>query len=284
MSLHATFTSKTSKRLAVAVAIVLAAAGGTVVASTNSSTVTICVNKQTGAMRQETRGNKCKTSTESSLVINKQGPQGPAGATGATGAAGVKITELSVCDSPDADTIANELCKVGMTGPGGGPVFFVDYFDQYASFCASGAHCNYLEASPADVDEIGGDFTSAWCSNTATSLGISNWSHSAIGAGRTNTATADTTCTNGAIQVAVDYVSPAFNGVTKDDWWLPSIGELMVMHSNLRQAGAGNLTIDYYWSSSENHAASAWFMDTRFGDENLTEKTFTYRVRPVRGF
>jgi hypothetical protein len=61
---------------------------------------------------------------------------------------------LSVCDGTDAGTTADELCKIGMTGPGGGPVFFIDYFDQYASFCASG-DCNYLEASTADVDEGG---------------------------------------------------------------------------------------------------------------------------------
>lgn len=285
MSLHATFTSKTSKRLAIAVAIVLAAAGGTVVASGTSSTVTICVNKQTGAMRQETRGNKCKSATENSLVINKQGPQGPAGATGATGAAGVKITELSVCDGPDAGTVANELCKVGMTGPGGGPVFFIDYFDQYASFCAV-VNCNYLEASPADIDEGNGrvGFYSTWCSDSTTLLNLDGWSNRAVGAGRTNTSTADTTCTNGAIQAAADYVSPAFNGVTRDDWWLPSIGELMVMHSNMMQAGVGGFAPDYYWSSTELTGGLAWLQRFNDGFQDYDPKTSLYKVRPVRGF
>jgi hypothetical protein len=163
-----------------------------------------------------------------------------------------------VCDGTDAGTVADELCKIGMTGPGGGPVFFIDYQDQYASFCATG-DCNYLEASPADVDEAGGDFTSAWCSDRTTSLSLSNWSNSAIGAGRTNTTTADTTCTSGAIQTAVDYTAPAFNGVAKDDWWLPSIGELMAMYTNLRQAGVGGFSADYYWSSSESSATVAWY-------------------------
>jgi hypothetical protein len=188
-----------------------------------------------------------------------------------------------VCDGTDAGTVADELCKIGMTGPGGGPVFFIDYYDQYPSFCATG-DCNYLEASPADVDEAGSDFTSAWCSNTTTSRGLTAWSNSAIGAGRTNTTTADTTCSSGAIQTAVDYTAPAFNGVAKDDWWLPSIGELMAMYWNLRQAGVGSFSADDYWSSSEASATLAWSQYFDSGTQSTNLKTSTIRVRPVRGF
>lgn len=214
------------------------------------------------------------------------GPAGPAGATGATGpagaAGGARITELSVCDGTDAGTVADELCKIGMTGPGGGPVFFIDYQDQYASFCATG-DCNYLEASPADVDEAGSDFTSAWCSNTTTDLGLTGWDKSAIGVGRTNTTTADTTCTSGAIQAAADY-SNTFNGVARDDWWLPSLGELMAMYTNLRQAGVGGFASRSYWSSSESGASDAWFQPFTGGNQGDGSKTDLDRVRPVRGF
>jgi hypothetical protein len=188
-----------------------------------------------------------------------------------------------VCDGTDAGTVADELCKIGMTGPGGGPVFFIDYYDQYPSFCATG-DCNYLEASPADVDEAGGDYTSAWCSNTTTNLGLTGWDKSAIGAGRTNTTTADTTCTSGAIQTAVDYTAPAFNGVAKDDWWLPSLGELMAMYTNLRQAGVGSFSSSLYWSSSEVSASFAWFQSFYTGAQTNDTKSSTERVRPVRGF
>jgi hypothetical protein len=162
-------------------------------------------------------------------------------------------------------------------------VFFIDYYDQYPSFCAAG-DCNYLEASPADVDEAGSDFTSAWCSDTTNSLGLTGWDKSAIGAGRTNTTTADTTCSSGAIQTAVDYAS-SFNGVAKDDWWLPSIGELMAMYWNLRQAGVGSFSADYYWSSSESSATHAWSQLFDYGTQhNFLGKTGSSRVRPVRGF
>ena len=200
------------------------------------------------------------------------GPQGEPGVD-----ATVAITQLSVCDGTDAGTVANELCKIGMTGPGGGLIFFVDYNDQYASFCATG-DCNYLEASPANAT------SGAWCSDTSTGLGLTGWDKSAVGAGRTNTTTADTTCTTGAVQTAVDYTAPSFNGVAKDDWWLGSIGEMMLMYTNLRQAGVGGFSTGYYWSSSEGGGNSAWIQSFIDGTKLNYGKTNPYSVRPVRAF
>ena len=209
------------------------------------------------------------------------GPAGPKGDTGAAGTNGtnatVAITQLSVCDGTDADVIADELCKIGMTGPGGGLIFFVDYNDQYASFCATG-DCNYLEASPANLT------SGAWCSDTSTGLGLTGWDKSAVGAGRTNTTTADATCTYGAVRIAVDYTAPSFNGVEKDDWWLGSIGEMMLMYTNLRQAGVGGFSTGTYWSSSEYDGDVAWLQNFYVGDQYGTNKTDTLYVRPVRAF
>ena len=230
----------------------------------------VCVNKSTGVMRYVLKRGKqnCKK-FEVRLIWNQ---------TGATGASGSgAITQLSVCDGTDADTTANELCKIGMTGPGGGHVFFVDYNDQYASFCATG-DCNYLEAAPADAT------SGAWCSATSTDLGLAGWDKSAVGAGRTNTATADTTCTSGAVQTAVDYIAPSFNGVAKDDWWLGSIGEMMLMYTNLRQAGVGGFSTGGYWSSSEGGDLGAWALYFVDGDQGGYFKASSNYVRPVRAF
>ena len=206
------------------------------------------------------------------------GPAGPAGPAGTNGTnATVAITQLSVCDGTDAGTVADELCKIGMTGPGGGLIFFVDYNDQYASFCATG-DCNYLEASPANAT------SGAWCSDTSTGLGLTGWDKSAVGAGRTNTTTADTTCTTGAVQTAVDYTAPSFNGVAKDDWWLGSIGEMMLMYTNLRQAGVGGFSTDFYWSSSEYDGPNAWGQHFGGGGQYFSSKFNSGYVRPVRAF
>ena len=287
---------------------VVVGGGVGVIAASSPGSVTLCANKATNILRYAKSGTCRKT--ESPVVLNQTGPTGSTGAagakgdtgatgakgdtgatgakgdTGATGAAGgARITELSVCDGSDAGTVADELCKIGMTGPGGGSVFFVDYQDQFASFCASG-DCNYLEASPADVDEAGGDFLSAWCSDTSSNLGLTGWDKRAIGAGRTNTATADATCSSGAIQTAVDYTAPAFNGVAKDDWWLPSISESMVMYQNLSPAGVGGFSLANYWSSSEHTAAATVASAQYFGDGYQVGdyKVTARRVRLVRGF
>ena len=182
-----------------------------------------------------------------------------------------------MCDGSDDGTVADELCKIGMNGPGGGPIFFIDYNDQYASFCATG-DCNYLEASPVDATD--GD----WCSNKSSDLGLTGWDKSAVGAGRMNTTTADTTCTSGAVQIAVDYTAPSFNGVAKDDWWLGSIGEMMLMYTNLRQAGVGGFLAVNYWSSSGDNTRNAWYQNFFSGAADIINKITTYNVRPVRAF
>jgi len=203
------------------------------------------------------------------------GPAGPTGPTGPTGPSGVKITEQSVCGAG-----GNELCKIGMRGPGGGVVFFIDYMDQYGSFCASG-DCNYFEAAPADAS-IG----VAWCSDQSTLLGLDAWSNSAIGAGRTNSAYmlggSPTRCSSGAATTANAY--SVSGGAGAGSWWLPSIGELMVMYWNLRTAGAGDLTVNPYWSSSEESASHAWRQNFTTDAQLTISKGSANRVRPVRAF
>lgn len=210
-----------------------------------------------------------------------RGPAGPAGADGAPGPAGaagraaVTIAELSVCGPG-----GGERCKIGMVGPGGGIVFFIDHADRLPSFCAVG-DCNYLEASPEDVDEAGGDFRSVWCSNE-TLLSLKGWSNSAVGAGRTNTTTANVSCTSGAIRTAALYATA---NTVAGDWWLPSIGELMEMYWSLRTAGVGGFSFDFYWSSSEGpNDNQAWRQDFGDGSQRGVDKSNNMRVRPVRGF
>lgn len=124
-------------------------------------------------------------------------------------------------------------------GPGWRADLFVDYNDQYADF-------NYLEAAPMGwgnaitvnqgglTGETSGSATvdplMKWCSNTSSLLGLDAWANSAVGVGGSNTSTADTTCAGGAIQAVSDYA-----GGTKTDWFLPSVGEAMLMYTNLRQ-------------------------------------------------
>ena len=312
------FSRRSAGVLLVGVLAGVTVGGGVgVIAASSTKTVTVCADTKTNVLRYAKNGKCAKTETK--VVLNQTGANGISGAAGAkgdtgvagtagakgdtgvagtagakgdTGTAGVNatfaITQQSVCDGTDADTIANEVCKIGMTGPGGGIIFFVDYNDQYVGL-------NYLEAAPvgwgngATVNEGGltGETTGSstvdplmkWCSNTSSLLGLNAWSNSAVGAGASNTSTADTTCAGGAIQAASDYA-----GGSKSDWFLPSVGEAMLMYTNLRQGGVGGFASGDYWSSSEGGAGLAWFQGFYYGSQYFSSKTGTSYVRPVRAF
>jgi hypothetical protein len=309
--------------LLVGVLVGVTVGGGVgVFAATSTKTVTVCADKKTNVLRYAKNGKCAKTETK--VVLNQTGTAGATGDTGDTGATGAKgdtgaagatgakgdagatgakgdtgdtgaagtngtngtnatvaITQLSICGVG-----GTSLCKIGMTGPGGGLIFFVDYNDQYAGL-------NYLEAAPVgwgngitvNVHETTGSSTvdplMKWCSNTSSLLGLDAWSNSAVGAGASNTSTADTTCTGGAIQAASDYA-----GGSKSDWFLPSVGEAMLMYTNLRQAGVGGFPSVDYWSSSEVDADIAWVQSFFGGSQNYGDfgKSHVRYVRPVRAF
>jgi hypothetical protein len=213
------------------------------------------------------------------------GPAGATGTTGATGAAGpagapgangtnatIAITELFVCDGPDGDTIADERCKIGMTGPGGGWIFFVDYNDQYPGF-------NYLEVAPTSCEG-----RKTWASATTYVVAVAGWAGRAIGAGATNTAAikaafpSDTDANNAA------YFASACSAGSKSDWFLGSLGEMKLIHDNLQ--GVGEFLLNTYWSSTEftMDATKGAVQYFNYGDQAGSPKTILEYVRPVRAF
>jgi len=124
--------------LVVGVLAGLTVGGGVgVIAASSTKTVTVCANKKTNMLRYAKNG-KCVTKTETKVVVNQTGARGATGlrgatgargARGATGAAGSSFTARSVCGS-DGTT----LCAVGVQGPGGGTVFYVDTEGRYNDF------------------------------------------------------------------------------------------------------------------------------------------------------
>jgi hypothetical protein len=104
-----------------------------------------------------------------------------------------------------------------------------------------------------------------------------------VGAGQANTLAmlaGAGGCTSGAANAADGYVSPT----GADDWFLPSMGELMLMYTNLRQAGAGAFGYAYYWSSTEHGAYYAWNQSFFNGLQDSYSKNSILSVRPVRAF
>ena len=292
-----------------------------VIAASSTKSVTVCANKKTNMLRYA-KNSKC-TKTETKVVLNQTGATGVTGAKGDTGAAGAKgdtgaagaagtkgdagvnatlaITQQSVCDGSDADTTANEVCKIGMTGPGGGIIFFVDYNNENATY-------DSLEAAPTDGVFASSATTGVWATTTAkcgatapqatscqtatiyTETGVAlatiKGLHRGLFGGKVATEAIVARHDAGGVAknlyaagVADDYVA---NG--KSDWWLPSRNELAKMQEVLNEQGVGGFASGAYWSSSEYVAANAWDQLFSYGDQEDYGKAGADYVRPVRAF
>ena len=82
-------------------------------------------------------------------------------------------------------------------------------------------------------------------------------------------------------------------GLTAGRWWLPSLGELMMIYANMRKInyalslinGATQLVETAYWSSTEYSATGAWALSLSDGSAHISTKAATQRrVRPVSAF
>lgn len=82
-------------------------------------------------------------------------------------------------------------------------------------------------------------------------------------------------------------------GLTAGKWWLPSLGELMMIYANMRKInyalslinGATQLAETWYWSSTESSATNAWYLFLDDGCARYyTKATSQGRVRPVSAF
>lgn len=281
-------------------------------------------------------------------IVGPQGPQGPGGS-GPTGPAGSQgPAGISAPVVTGANCIGTKCTyKVGDTGPGGGKIFFVDYNDNYEGF-------NYLEIANQgwaqewyenlDWDEWFGEESETaklaifpkgsmndplmeWCyfeDYQATQQffdGVDtqtvSWLLSAVGRGKPNSDLAlEVGCEFGAVKIADEYVTNS-----KNDWFLPSIGELMLAYTNMRQLGVSSFVskeisvakICYvlfcnvdgpfqieaaYWSStlSDTQIAFHQHFDTgaqtgglvvsydNFDDETFSGSMFVSYVRPIRSF
>ena len=82
-------------------------------------------------------------------------------------------------------------------------------------------------------------------------------------------------------------------GLTAGRWWLPSLGELMMIYANMRKInyalslinGATQLAETWYWSSTEYSATNAWSLTLSNGIAySYAKATGQLRVRPVSAF
>lgn len=92
---------------------------------------------------------------------------------------------------------------------------------------------------------------------------------------------------------AYSRVNAIGKGLTAGKWWLPSLGEMMMIYANMTKInyalslieGATQLEEDAYWTSTEYSATNAWILRIFNGIlTNYAKATETHRVRPVSAF
>ena len=141
--------------------------------------------------------------------------------------------------------------------------------------------------------EVSGGGTTTWDRVTA----LNDWN------GKTNTQKQIAASKEGAVTNTASY-APGFcnlysrsnangKGLTAGKWWLPSLGELMMIYANMRKInyalslinGATQLAETWYWSSTECSATSAWGLSLGDGGAGGgTKASDQNSVRPVSAF
>jgi hypothetical protein len=288
-----------------------------VIAASSTKTVTVCANKKTNVLRYAKNG-KCVKKKETRVLLNQTGATGATGAPGTNGTNGTNgakgdtgpagsssptgFTARSVCGS-DGTT----LCAVGVQGPGGGTIFYVDSTNEIPGY-------DYLEAAPADATFASSATTGVWATTVAKCGTAANANcqasyitdagsalkYLALGTGRA--ATAEIVARHKAGSVAQNLyaagVADGYTTATASDWFLPSVDELNELCKYARNTGqavgatilcaGGTLRTGFasgrYWSSSEDVSTLAWLLFFNDGSRGNFNKANSYYVRPVRAF
>lgn len=176
----------------------------------------------------------------------------------------------------------NASYNVGDIGPGGGKIIYVSNTGFAETGTACNLNCHYIEVAPNGWNG-GSDPTRAWAQTayTSTSILLSQ----SLGYGYTNTAAiinqGNSDPSLSAAALAASY-APTVNGVTINDWFLPSEGEQAYIVSTRIAlsitVGGGS------WNSSSVAATNGRFYNYVSTGFAGAPKATMYTVRPVRVF
>ena len=160
-----------------------------------------------------------------------------------------------------------------------------------------------LVVAPTEADSAGILWSSAAVSGGATTTSdrvtaMNDWN------GKTNTASIISKSTSTAVTNTAAY-APGFcnlysranangKGLTAGKWWLPSVGEMMMIYANMTKinyclsliTGATQLLETWYWMSTEYSASTAWilYLSRGYLGTWTTKASSKGRVRPVSAF
>ena len=184
--------------------------------------------------------------------------------------------------------------NIGATGPGTGIIFYIadgqagrtlgfsmdgygnpgdtGYFESYTAY--------YLEAATSDSGTAEWGAYGIEISGVTTITYLTDSLATKIGNGRKDTLTIVTHLGTSETVRAAQIASASSGG--KDDWFLPSLGELYWLYQN--KGTAGITIIGTYWSSSQANTISAWYQLFSGGYQVAYTKVTTFDVRAIRAF
>lgn len=175
--------------------------------------------------------------------------------------------------------------NIGDTGPGGGKIFYYDEagFNCGSTFSETGSpsegKCHYLEVAPNGWFGTADDPRIAWAINDYTFTSIPGATETAIGGGFKNSA-AIVIAIGGFFESFAAGIARGYRNTTREEWYLPSLGELEQLKINMVAAGLSSFS---FWSSTENNATTA--KDLGLGPYSGDgDKASTTPVRPIRAF
>jgi hypothetical protein len=229
----------------------------------------------------------------------------------ATNIVTVSVTRASTATTTTAVALTcatGGVCAVGNDGPGGGKVFYVHASGTFACGATLSQNCKYLEAAPNTWSGGNADSTKPWAITTHQSADVTLITNDddaynnalGIGLGYKNSLAI---VGQGNNTITAAGAARAYAGGSQSDWYLPTTAELNLLCQwarnvtqsvttrcaggtiNTGTGASGGFSPDYYWSSSENSAGSAWFQAFADGDQWFGfHKYGEFYVRPVRAF
>ena len=167
-------------------------------------------------------------------------------------------------------------CDPGDVGPGGGIIVY-----DHGSNATWG---RYLEAAPAFWNGSSGDPGAMFgCAGTKINAAAGS-TQQVIGVGPANSAAVMAACSTSGIAVRLaDAYSSTVGGVTVDDWFLPSSGDLVEMNRYRASLGGWKHSSTDTSENYKNYASSTDFStDYFYGIGGSRLKWFNVFVRPVR--
>lgn len=199
-------------------------------------------------------------------------------------------------------------CEMWTNGPSGGFVFYDCDADNTEedpdgpdNLISTECGWRYLEAAPQDYNYDRDDSSNYYRFGyyRVNSVNKLIGTKTAIGAGKENTANlvkamkrsayiqdshSEWVITDQYAARLCDIYSIDVDGITFDDWFLPSKDELALLYTNLKMNSLSLWKNAVYWSSSEENANYAYSQSFNDGESGESWRENIRYVRPIRAF